>query len=168
MANKNDVNEVVEDLKQKIDSITAVADDVDDESRAKVEEIKNRAIKVLSNASDKILDTYKNVSNSDEVEKSIKVVKDKSKELYENALIKIDEVKRSQTYSNTMDYVRRTAGQVKGETIDFFEGTKNNIDEFLAKPAVKDSIDKAKLKTVDVAEKALDTLKQWLKPEEDK
>lgn len=168
MANKNDVNEVVEDLKQKIDSITAVADDVDDESRAKVEEIKNRAIKVLSNASDKILDTYKNVSNSDEVEKSIKVVKDKSKELYENALKKIDEVKRSQTYSNTMDYVRRTAGQVKGETIDFFEGTKNNIDEFLAKPAVKDSIDKAKLKTVDVAEKALDTLKQWLKPEEDK
>ena len=168
MANKNDVNEVVEDLKQKIDSITAVADDVDDESRAKVEEIKNRAIKVLSSASDKILDTYKNVSNSDEVEKSIKVVKDKSKELYENALKKIDEVKRSQTYSNTMDYVRRTAGQVKGETIDFFEGTKNNIDEFLAKPAVKDSIDKAKLKTVDVAEKALDTLKQWLKPEEDK
>lgn len=166
--NKNQVDELVADLKQKIDNITAAADDVDEESRIKVEEIKNTAIKILSSASDKIVDCYKNISDSEEFEKSLDVVKNKSKELYDNALKKISEVKKSQTYSDTMDYVRKTANQVKGETIDFLEGTKNNIDEFFAKPAVKESIDKAKVKTVDVAEKALDTLKQWLKPEVDK
>lgn len=165
---KNDVNEVVQDLKQKIDRITSAAQDVDEDSKLKVEEIKNKAISVLNSASDKIVDAYKNISNTEEFENSLNVVKTKSKELYDNALKKIDEVKKSQTYSDTVDYVKKTANQVKNETFDFFEGTKNNIDEFFTKPEVKESIDKAKLKTVDVAEKALDTLKQWLKPEEDK
>ena len=164
---KKEVNEVVEDLKTKIDNITAAAEDADDESKDKVQEIRDKAIRVLTTASDKIVDTYKTFSNSEEVEKSIDIVRIKSKELYDNALKKIDEVKKSQAYNDTLDYVKKTANQVKDETKDFVEGTKNNIDEFLAKHEVKESIDKAKIKTVDLAEKALDTLKQWLKPEDE-
>lgn len=165
---KNDVNEVVQDLKEKIDRITSAAQDVDEESKLKVEEIKNKAISVLSSASDKIVDAYKSISSTEDFENSLNIVKTRSKELYDDALRKIDEVKKSQTYNDTVDYVKKTASQVKNDTVDFIEGTKNNIDEFFTKPEVKESIDKAKLKTVDIAEKALDTLKQWLKPEDDK
>lgn len=169
MANIQDnVNEVVRDLRNKIDSITAVANDAEDDSnRDKIEEIKNMAIRVLSNASDKVLETYQSLSNPEEVEKGISIVKVKSKELYDNAIKKIGEVKNSKAYNDTIDYVKKTADQVVGETKDFIEGTKNNIDEFFEKPEVKKSIDNAKLKTVNVAEKALATLKQWLKPEDE-
>lgn len=165
---EKDVNEVVEDLKKKIDDINHAAENSDDDVKLKVNEIKDKAIDVLTMASNKVIDITKNVTDSQEVQNGINVVKARSKQLYENALKKIAEIKESKTYKDTSDYVNKTVDQVKNETNAFITSAKDSIDEFFEKQEVKDTIDKAKIKTIDIAGKALEVLKQWLKPEEEK
>ena len=43
---------------------------------------------------------------------------------------------------------------------------KDSYDEFMAKPEVQEKVEKAKDVTIDIAEKAVDALKQWLRPED--
>ena len=44
---------------------------------------------------------------------------------------------------------------------------KESVEGVLNKPEVADKIAEAKVKTVNVAEKAVGALKKWLRPEED-
>ena len=49
-------------------------------------------------------------------------------------------------------------------TVETFESAKEKVDEFINRPDVQEKIEGAKEKTVDFAEKAVDKLKDWLKP----
>lgn len=165
---EKNVNEVVEDLKTKIDGINEAAEDVEGDAKVKVNEIKDKAVSVLDAASEKVVETYKSITDSEEVKNCIDVVKSKSKKLYDRTIAKIDEIKKSKAYQDAGNFVNKTVDQVKSETGAFIYNTKENIDDFFAKEEVKNNIDKAKLKTVGIAEKGLEILKQWLKPGEDR
>ena len=43
---------------------------------------------------------------------------------------------------------------------------RKGVEDFMNKPETKEAIDKAKDTTIDLAEKAVQALKDWLKPED--
>lgn len=51
----------------------------------------------------------------------------------------------------------------KGKEV--YIGAKEKTEEYLARPDVQEKIEKAKNKTIEIAEKGVDSLKKWLKPE---
>ena len=75
--------------------------------------------------------------------------------MYENAISKINEVLDSDSVM-----------EAKQEVKELVKNTKTDIEEFFEKEEVKTIVDKAKTKTVNLADKALNTLKEWLKPED--
>lgn len=156
------VNDVIEDLNKKIEDLTNVGDCSDEATLAKVNEVKQKAINVLNLASKKVADTAKDFADSQEVEKAIEVVKIKSKELYDKAMLKINNIIGDDNVNDIKVNLNDAADDVKEIAID----VKNDIDDFFEKEEVKNAINNAKDVTVDVAEKALDTLRAWLKPEE--
>lgn len=156
------VNDVIEDLNKKIEDLTNAGDCSDEETLARVNEVKQKAISVLNLASKKVVETARDITNSQEVEEGIEVVKIKSKELYDKTMIKINEIVGVKNVQDLKEDISDVAEDVK----DIAVNVKNDIDEFFEKEEIKNAIKDVKDVTVDVAEKALDTLKAWLKPEE--
>lgn len=156
------VKEVIEDLNKKIEDLTNVGDGTDAETLAKVNEVKEKAISVLNLASKKVVDTAKDIADSEEVEKGIEIVKVKSKDLYDKAMIRINEIIGKENVDNIKEDINDVADGVK----DIAQNVKSDINDFFEKEEVKNAINNAKDTTVDIAEKALDTLRAWLKPEE--
>lgn len=161
------VNDVIEDLKLKIDSINLAAADAEGDTKIKVNEIKDKAISTLNVASQKVIEAYKSIADSEEVIDCINIVKNKSKVLYDKTIVKINEIKMTKAYQDTSKFVDKTLDQVKSETSAFISSAKDNIDDFFVKEELSNTIDKAKTKTVDMAQKGVDILKQWLKPGDD-
>lgn len=166
---KNQVEEVVEDLKTKVNDLDVACKDVDNQT---VKEIHNKTIATLNLAIERITTAANEMINSEEVQKGVEFVKVKSKDLYENALKKIEEIKDNEelnkAFEKAEDLVANAAKTV-GETVEkteVFQNAKQQVDNFMNKKEVKDAINNAKKGTVNIAEKALDTLKEWLDPKE--
>lgn len=147
----NNVNEIIEDLKNKIDEISKAGQDATGDALNKINEIKQKTIIVLSQASTKISDITNNVSDADEIELSLQIVKNKSKDLYENAINRINEL--SKTKSQNVS--KQDTKIVK----------KENNNHFVIEEA-KSTFDPSKAINEVLEAKALDTLRNWLKPED--
>ncbi|MBQ0035635.1 MAG: hypothetical protein KBT35_01820 [Firmicutes bacterium] len=166
---KNQVEEVVEDLKAKVNDLDEACKDVDNQT---VKDIQNKTIATLNLAIERITTAANEMINSEEVQKGVEFVKAKSKDLYDNALKKIEEIKGNEelnkAFEKAEDYVANAAKTV-GETVEkteVYQNAKQQVDNFMNKKEVKDAINNAKKETVNIAEKALDTLKDWLDPKE--
>lgn len=163
--NKNVVEEIVDDLKEKAEGIDKA---IEGTTNTKITEIKNKTIEALNMASKKVIEVANEMADSEEIAKSADYIKNKAKELYENALQKIEEIKKDEQVNNAIN----TAGEYlneaskKIEESEVYQNVKETIDNFTNKPEVKETIDKARYGTVDLAEKALETLKQWLDSED--
>lgn len=147
----NKVIEIVNDLNKKIDEISLLGENADGDKLAKINDIKHKAIGVLTQASNKINDTVNSAANSEELENGIEVVKLRSKQLYEDAVNKIEKLMHEEKVE---------------EVKEFVEEAKSDIDEFFDKEEIKNAINSAKDVTVEVGEKAVKCLKEWLKPED--
>ena len=106
-------------------------------------------------------------------EKVLEFVKTKSKELSDATLKKINELKEDQRikegFDNTFNFVKEKSNKLT-EGIKENEKVKGVIDDVSEKgskliDSVKVSVDDLLNKTVDIAEKAVQALKEWLKPE---
>ena len=160
--NNNDIErytqEVIEDLKKKIEDITVNASSQDEQIIDRLNEVKDKAVKILNNAIKAIDNGIKSIADSEELEKGLSTAKERSLQLYEETIKKLNEIKDSEALKKGFEEIKQSSIQVK-----------ENIDEFMNSEEVKQTIEKAKTGTIDVAEKALDTLKSWLSPEgEDK
>ena len=117
-------------------------------------------------------------------------VKEKSKQVYDFSIKKIDELKANEDVkrglSEAGDFVKdvaRKTGDMAKEVYDkamenedvkkFADKTgevltdaRKGVEDFMNKPETKEAIDKAKDTTIDLAEKAVQALKDWLKPED--
>lgn len=145
------VNEIINDLKNKINNISSLGQNADKDKIAKVNDIKQKAIAVLTQVSNKIGDTLNSATNNEDLESAIEVIKIRSNKLYEDAVNKIDNIMRE---------------NVTQEVSDIVEDVKKDIDEFFEKEEIKNVAHSAKDVTVEVADKAVKCLKDWLKPEE--
>ena len=154
------------------------------------EEVKNEVKKRLSEKRfylEEILDTIK---DPEEIKKATDFVKEKSKQVYDFSIKKIDELKANEDVkrglSEAGDFVKdvaRKTGDMAKEVYDkamenedvkkFADKTgevltdaRKGVEDFMNKPETKEAIDKAKDTTIDLAEKAVQALKDWLKPED--
>ena len=145
------VDEILEDLKNEIDELTKAGEGASGEALARITEVKAKSINVLNQVSNKVIETANNVTDIDEIDSVVEMVDKKSKQLYENASNKINELINPET----VDDAKKLVKDVKKDINDFFE-----------REEVKNTIESAKEATVEIADKALDTLKEWLKPED--
>lgn len=145
------VDEILEDLKNKIDELTKAGEGASGEALVRINEVKAKSINVLNQVSNKVIETANNVTDIDEIDSVVEMVSNKSKQLYENALTKIN-------------------GLINPETVDdakkLVKDVKKDINDFFEREEVKNTIESAKEATVEITDKALDTLKEWLKPED--
>lgn len=166
---KESVDEVVQDLKNKVEEISVAGKDT---NNAKIEELKNKAISTLNLAIDRISNAAEEMINSEEVAKGVEFVKVKSKDLYEATLKKIEEIKNSKevndAVNNVGEYVKDASKKITEAVNDseIIQNAKQTVTEFVNSKEVKEAVDKAKHGTVDLAEKALETLKGWLDTED--
>ena len=71
----------------------------------------------------------------------------------------VNAIKSNEDIMNALNTVNAKANKV-------FEDVKENVDGFMNKPEEAEKVEKAKDVTIDVAEKAVDALKNWLRPED--
>lgn len=148
---ERNINEIVEDLRTKIDELSNAGIQASGETLTKVNDIKRKAIDVLNQASLKVKEVANSTADSQDIEKSIEIVKEKSKLLYDNALEKISELINPKVTIQ----VNETAKNIKKEINDFFEKEESKFEQ-----------EEAKIADVNIEEKAIETLKSWLKTEE--
>lgn len=148
------VLEVVEDLKNKIETLKNAGNDANEQTLQRVNEIKQKAIFVLSQASNKIVESANGLSNADEIERGIDIIKVKSKELYENALNKI----------NSLVQVEKISEEIEKTNEEIKEEVKEEIKE-----EVKEEV-KVETKPLnenrglnDISYEAISVLREWLK-----
>ena len=75
------VKELIEDLKEKVDALTQNAQDDDESIAEKAQAIKNKAVRVFNDASEKLKGMMEDTVNDEEVSKVIETVKARSKDL---------------------------------------------------------------------------------------
>lgn len=181
------IEETVQEMKAKIDEITRKSEEINDNDLAlKANQIKDRAINVLNDVTKKLSTTANDLKESDDFKKVLEFVKTKSKELSDATLKKINELKEDQRikegFDNTFNFVKEKSNKltegikenekVKGVIDDVSEkgsklidSVKVSVDDLLNKTELDEKIVEVKNKTVDIAEKAVQALKEWLKPE---
>ena len=181
------IEETVQEMKAKIDEITKKSEEINDNDlAAKANQIKDRAINVLNDVTKKLSTTANDLKESDDFKKVLEFVKTKSKELSDATLKKINELKEDQRikegFDNTFNFVKEKSNKltegikenekVKGVIDDVSEkgsklidSVKVSVDDLLNKTELDEKIVEVKNKTVDIAEKAVQALKEWLKPE---
>ena len=173
------VKEVVEDLKKKIDTLTAISEGADDEIAEKVLFIRDKAIGVFNDVSAKLNQMGEQLSDKDEFDQALDTIKARSKVLYENAMDRICELKkemRPQEEEKAEEEIEEEAAENAEDKTDFVEEVKksvenivedagNKINEFVNREDVKETVDKAKAGAVEIAEKTLEILKGWLMPD---
>ena len=160
------VKEVIEDLKNKIDALTIAPEAADDETARKVEAIRNKAIRAFSDASSRLSSLSENILNEEEVAKAVETVKVRSRELYENALSRIDALLSPKSES-IEDEQKNPVEEVKQGLDDLIGNVSEEISSFMNREDVKRAVDKTREGVIDAAEKALEILKEWLAPERD-
>ncbi len=170
------VKEVIEDLKSKVDALTEAASGSDETVAEKVEAVKNKAVKVFQDVTERLKGLSESAANEEELAKAISTIKDKSKDLYENALNKIDELRGGKKEGSESEKDATPAEQkedadpfteVKKGIENIVADAKAEFDDFMHREDVKEAVDKAKVQAVDIAEKTLEILKGWLTPDGD-
>lgn len=148
MAEINNVASLVNDLKDKIEEINAACCNASDEARDRINDIKSKANSILIQAVNRITDSSLEYAESEDVEKSLEIVRDKSQELFDNALSRIKEIKKQ--------YPIKTNNQ----------DINTKIDDYLNNQETNEVIDTSDFVRDELSEKAVQILREWLKTED--
>lgn len=144
----NKIDEALVDLQSKLDSLLKYAEDADSQYIVEIHDVKQKAANVLIQVTNRVKQTSEETKDEDEIQNVLDIVKLRSKELYENAIKKIDKIQSNK------------------------DGTENNEDENVVSFNTKSDDVKAenkndvKFASQDITSAALYTLRSWLKPEE--
>jgi uncharacterized protein YjbJ (UPF0337 family) len=82
-------------------------------------------------------------------------IKEKAEDVIESSKKLIDDIKENENVQKVVESVKEGAKTVSDRTVEFFE-----------KPEVQEKIEDVKDKTLDIAEKGVSKLREWLKPNE--
>lgn len=152
MVNRN--NEIVNNLRNKIDAIENKAKQIDTKE---ANDVKEKAVDILNRVTNKFIEASRNVLTNDEYEQGLQFVEKKSDELYESAMKKLEQLAPKKREINT---------QIEKEAID-------EMDSFILNTIQKEKEENSSLKEEeihDVSEieaKAIKSLREWLSPGKD-
>lgn len=163
---EKNVDEVITDLKQKIDNLlNAGNSEVNAETFVKISDIRKRAINVLKQALEKIVLINDEFADPNEISEGINVVKERSKELYETALARIQELEKIGAVEDMKEDIEDAAEVFFEDTTELVDNARKEIDDFFANENVEKVIDKVVEEKSAVVSKTVSVLKDWLKPE---
>ena len=186
-----EVEKTVEDLKKQIEEINREAEDAgsqqSSEVKEKIQAAAKKAIEILNQGIDQLKLLTAQVQDSDTYRKTMSQVKattDKavaeSQRLFND--IKTDPKLNKESVSDVSEKVSccvksgldelknnedlmEKVDQIKDGTAALVEKGQRAVKDFTSKPEVQQNIEKAKDVTIDVAEKTVDALKNWLRPQ---
>ena len=174
-------------MKKKIEEISRNADKVEGDLAAKAQEVKEKSVDVLNKAIVKVKGMYDSAASKEEIAKTLTFVKGKAKDLSESATKAFESFKENEktkkALSGANEAINKVADKVTTVYNDAVDSLKNNeqlkdlggkvsegygnvkkgVEDILNKPEVKETFDKVKDTTVDIADKAVAALKDWLK-----
>lgn len=163
---EKNVDKVITDLKQKVDSLLDAGNTrVDVETLKKINGIKKKAADVLKQASEKVIQTADEFADSKELDECLIIVKERSKELYETALAKIQELEKDGAIEDIQENIEEATEDFFEDTTELVDNARKEIDDFFANENVEKVVDKVVEETSVVASKTVSVLKDWLKPE---
>ena len=164
------VEDTINDLKDKIDGLEEISSDFEGNAGYKIDEIKNKSIAVLQKAIKKINEINDEMIDSDEVEKAVRVVEKKSKQLYETSLAKINDLLDKQgmspiEISEGKDDVIDDEEEIEVEEEQEEIEKKIEPQEILPEEKVEQEIviENSKPKKKDISSASIDVLRLWLK-----
>lgn len=137
-----------DELKNTLEFVSSKTKDITDVTIIKLKEIKNS--KQVKQATEVI---------ADNLNKGISIASNKASEGYSFVKEKAQEGYKNLEKTKTFTEISNTVSEVKKSGIEA-------VNDFMNKPEVSSKIEKAKDVTIELAEKALDALRNWLKPED--
>lgn len=185
-----DLKKKIAELSEKKELEAENNNEAADERMQKIQEIKDATVNTLKNSISDIKEKAQNVSANPDVQKTIAYIKENAVKAVDLAKIKIDEISNDPKVKEYADKAKEsvknaseTASKYVDEHLDektkenlsnaydsaskkVAEGTKKIVtaaDEFLNKPEVQDTLEKAKKGANDIVEKGSEALKNLFK-----
>ena len=150
------IQEAITDLRNKAENIINISKDVNDPSIA---DIKNKTVDAMNMAISKITESIYSLTNLDEIQDVLKVVKNKSQELYENAVNKITEYQKENSIEENSESI--VVPDLINNVLNY-KYSSQYVDQDFNK-----NVDDNKLNdSLSFNEKIILTLKDWIEPEE--
>lgn len=150
------IQEAITDLRNKADNIINISKEVNDPSIA---DIKNKTVDAMNMAISKISESINSLTNPDEIQDVLKVVKSKSQELYENAVKKIAEYQKENSIEENSESL--AVPDLINNVLNY-KYSSQYVDQDFNK-----NVDDNKLNdSLSFDEKIILTLKDWIEPEE--
>lgn len=166
---ESQVQELEENLAKKVDLL-------DDDGKEKARVLVQKTEEAIKSSIEKVRTAIENVTEDEKLEEFLDKVKAKSMEAVEFTkekvaeLISVKEPKEDTLEKTSIDIMEEFDKIKDSETLknitDFLNDINKRINEFFEKPEVKEVINKAKVTTVNIAEKGVEGLKKVLNTDE--
>ncbi|MBO7677569.1 MAG: hypothetical protein J6S49_08650 [Erysipelotrichaceae bacterium] len=165
---ESQVNDLENDLAAK-------AEQLDETNKEKAKVLVNKTEEAIKSSIEKIKGIINDVQEDEKVDEFLDKVKAKSMEAVDFTKAKVaeltSEVKKNDTLEKLGADIMSEFDKIKEsdafkKTADFLNDISGKVNEFFEKPEVKEAINKAKVTTVNIAEKGVEGLKKALKTDE--
>ena len=188
-----EVEKTVEDLKKQIEQIHREADEAsenqNDETRMKIEAAARKAIDTLNQSIDQLKLAAAQVQDSEVYRKTMAQIRQAADRAYSEGQRMIRQIQQDPKWNRAVEDLKSTFNDVSNRVKSGIDELKENealmdkvdqlkagtdklvgkgrdaVCDFTSRPEVQKNIDKAKDVTIDVAEKTVDALKNWLRPQ---
>ena len=170
------VKEMESQVKELEDDLAGEIDKLDEEGKEKAKALVERTEEAIKSSIEKVRTVIINVKEDEKLDEFLDKVKAKSMEAVDFTREKVQELTKkkeepektlddaSNDIMNVFDNIKESEALKK--TAEFLDEINKKINEFFERPEVKEAIDKAKIKTVNIAEKGVEGLKKVLNTEE--
>ncbi len=170
------VKEMESQVKELEDDLAGEIDKLDEEGKEKAKALVERTEEAIKSSIEKVRTVIINVKEDEKLDEFLDKVKAKSMEAVDFTREKVQELTKkkeepektlddaSNDIMNVFDNIKESEALKK--TAEFLSEINKKINEFFERPEVKEAIDKAKIKTVNIAEKGVEGLKKVLNTEE--
>ncbi len=187
------IEKTVEDLKKKIQELADIEDkeeaaaaleenEEDDfeipsfvsgeQKDSKIDEIKNETVKTVNESIRQLRTGAEKVMASDEMQKTLAYIKENAVKAVDTAKVTINEIAENPTVRETsqkaMDTLKIASDKAKEAGDVIVEAVKpvvQNVDEFMKKPEVQETIVKVRTTTAETYEKVSEKVKDLLNKE---
>lgn len=151
------LSELEDDLNEKISELDSAVSYADEKVREKAILIKDRAISVLNNVKEKSADLDKVITDEDELYTAVETIRSKADSLFNDAIQKISGLQA--------DVADAVGDETKDDIEELIDDGKETYQDFGSIETIGTK-KKVEVARSEVTEKALEVLKDWLKPGE--
>ena len=170
------VKEMESQVKEMEDDLAEEIDKLDEEGKEKAKALVGRTEEAIKSSIEKVRTVITNVKEDEKLDEFLDKVKAKSMEAVDFTKEKVQELTHKKeepekTLDEASNDIMSTFENIKEsealkKTAEFLSDINKKINEFFERPDVKEAIEKAKITTVNIAEKGVEGLKKVLNTEE--